>query len=515
MKNNKTKAAGRISLILALMMLFSSVQFNFNFVHAAVEYDFAQVLEKSNFPVINIKIENGESPDKVDKEHKSNAEFEIRNTAGKGEDFSLSAETKTEDGEKSVAWPMTIKGRGNSTWHVSTGKKPYNIKFEKAQDLLGMGESKSWSLLANWMDTTFIRNYLAYKTAKKLNTNAMDCELVELCINGKYEGLYLLTEKYGIGDTRVVTAGDGRDVDGDGEVTKYLIEADGSAESNDEPNRFQTDSGIWFVIKEPDEDEIVSEADPRFEHIRNLLQMVDDAIMNDGDYERYIDVDSFIDVYIIEELTKNPDFGFGYQPVYGSTFLYAEEGGKLCSGPVWDFDISMGRTDYRPQNSEGYRDTLNPHGFLHKKTKWIAELFKKPEFEQKVKERWSEVSTVLEETIDKLLAETVELVRPSAAMDYMTWGQPSIRMGGWEGRVPLGYAAECEHMENFLAERIRWLDSQWLIEDAGESGNELPTGTVVCIAGAVVLSGLLASVFLLMAKRSKKRKQADDKNQIS
>ena len=508
MKKRTFKISKSIVCLLAFMIVFSVCKISFK-ADAAPMYNLRTVLEKSNLPVINIKIENGEAPDKVDKENKKNATFEIRHTNGKGTDLYILTDTETVDGEETVVWPMTIKGRGNSTWVANTDKKPYNIKFKENQAILG--KCKSWSLLANWMDSTFVRNYLALKMGKMLNTSTVDCELVDLCINGKYEGVYLLTEKYGIGNTRIATAGDGKDINDDGEITQFLIEAD-SRSPGVEPNSFTSYSGIYFAVKEPDEEEIISEDDWRFSHAQYLINKADRAIMTGKDYEKYIDIDSFIDVYIIQELTKNPDFGFGYQPVYASTFLYAEEGGKIYSGTIWDFDISMGRTNYGDQSVEGSRDTLNPDSFLHKNTKWVKELFKDPEFEQKVKERWTEVSPMLSEMVNSLLPETTELIRPSARMDFATWGGSSIRKGGWEGRESLNFVEESEYVLNFLNERIAWLDSQWIIKQPEIEETTTPSYNwmlIISVSAAIILIAATIITFAIIKKKRKKREIYD------
>ena len=55
-------------------------------------------------------------------------------------------------------------------------------------------------------------------------------------------------------------------------------------------------------------------------------------------YAKYIDVDAFIDHFIINELFKNTD---GFR---NSTYMYKDRNEKLKMGPVWDFNLSMGNT---------------------------------------------------------------------------------------------------------------------------------------------------------------------------
>ena len=167
----------------------------------SVTYTFDQIVEMSNIPVMNLTMSDSGKYDtlKTDKSVKQNiSTFELVNTNGKGSDIYLEATVDDETGE--TEYPLTIKGRGNSSWTMPTGKKPYNIKFDSKQNLLGMGKAKSWCLISNWVDTTYMRNYLAYQLACQLGMGTPDCEMVALCIDGTFEGIYLLTEKVGLND---------------------------------------------------------------------------------------------------------------------------------------------------------------------------------------------------------------------------------------------------------------------------------------------------------------------------
>ena len=95
-----------------------------------------------------------------------------------------------------------IKGRGNATWDMA--KKPYNIKLDESADLLGMGSAKGWCLLANYADTSLLRNHVVYHLAEEAGIPfTMDSQTVDLYLNGIYNGAYLMTEKVEIGKNRV------------------------------------------------------------------------------------------------------------------------------------------------------------------------------------------------------------------------------------------------------------------------------------------------------------------------
>ena len=93
---------------------------------------------------------------------------------------------------------VQISGHGNSTW--TQPKKPYNLKFEKKVNLLGLGKAKKWVLFANYLDDTQLRNDIAYYIGRMLGGEwQQGGEFVELNIDGDYRGLYYLTQKVEIG----------------------------------------------------------------------------------------------------------------------------------------------------------------------------------------------------------------------------------------------------------------------------------------------------------------------------
>lgn len=428
-------------------------------------YTFEEIKAISNIPVMNVTMKASDEYDdmKTVQDKHDMATFELVNTNGKGKDIFL--ETTVNDKGKTV-YPLTLKGRGNSTWTMPTGKKPYNIKFEEKQNLLGMGKSKSWCLLSNWVDTSFIRNYMAYQLAVLMGLETPDCEVVAFCIDGQFEGVYLLTEKVGLNEYRTETAGDGYDVNGDGIVTDSIVEADIRGFENEEPGAFETDGGVIFVPKDPAATDMQQS---EYDEIVKEINAMEQAVMNGENYEDYIDVDSWIDVYIINELAKNPDFGYGYQPCYSSAYLYLQEGGKVYAGPVWDFDIAYGRNDYKDISSESYRDTVEPTGYLTALTKYYRELLENADFEERVMQRWQEIrETVIPQWLGETFNNGCEASRLLAPYDFEVWEEYGARdIGG--GRRPLDFEGETAYVKNFIEERIAWLDSQWIpAENAAE-----------------------------------------------
>lgn len=112
-----------------------------------------------------------------------------------GNDIWNSDTTKLYDGK------IEIKGRGNSTWGMP--KKPYKIKLDKSTNLMEMGKNKHWVLLANYSDTSLMRNTLAYNLSGQLGMPQMDTTWVDVVLNGKYVGNYQFCEQIRVDKNRV------------------------------------------------------------------------------------------------------------------------------------------------------------------------------------------------------------------------------------------------------------------------------------------------------------------------
>ncbi len=213
-----------------------------------------------------------------------------------------------------------IKGRGNTTWGYH--KKPYAIKLDSKEQVLGMPKHKRWVLLANYLDKTCIRNSIAFEISKR--SSGIDWTPrgyhVDVVLNGVFMGNYYLCEQIKADENRVNLPDGG-----------YLLEID---KNYDEVNKFYSPYYERpFMVKEPDEDELTPAA---FEYIKNHVTEVEYALKNhssEEDYLKYIDLDSFIDYWFVYELTATGE------PTHPkSVYMWTDAEGKFHAGPVWDFD---------------------------------------------------------------------------------------------------------------------------------------------------------------------------------
>lgn len=369
----------------------------------------------TGLPVMNIYTENDAAI--VSKDDYVNANIEIKDPTGQY-NFPLSA--------------VKVKGRGNSTWGMP--KKPYALKFDKKTQLFGESKGKSWVLLANYSDKTAIRTSTAFYMGGLSCLEWTPCShFVDLFVNKQYYGTYQLTEKIGIAKDRVNVSDDG-----------YLLEVDQLARMEAEDVYFTT-SRILLNFKDPD----VEWDSEKYNWAKNYVTTAENALYGsafldeENGYKKYIDIQSFVDWYLINEITKNNDAIF-----FSSCYMNIAPEGKLKMGPLWDFDISLGNINYN--------DNQNPEGFWIKNSFWIGRMFDDPEFVSKVRDRFNYYYNHLND-IYSYINSNASYLKYSVVENNNKW--ETFYTATWPNYAIWGsYQNEVEYMKQFLAKRMTWLD---------------------------------------------------------
>lgn len=209
-------------------------------------------------------------------------------------------------------------------------KKP--LKFDSKTSLFGEKAAKTWVLLANYCDKSLLRNDLAFSLSNLMPSIAFtSCShFVDLYLNGEYEGVYQIADQIEVGSSRVDIDDDNSNVD-----TGYLIELD--AWATEEDSSFTVDSTL-YGIKSPDP----TKENFSIDNHNFILNYVSTAF-HETDWDTLIsliDISSFVDMYLMGEITGQCDVGLS------SFYLYKPTSGKLFEGPAWDFDISSGNCNY-------------------------------------------------------------------------------------------------------------------------------------------------------------------------
>ena len=331
---------------------------------------------------------------------------------------------------------MKIRGRGNSTWFIHP-KKPFQMKLSDKSAFLGMPEDKKWLFLAEYSDKTMLRNTIAFELGYMSNLDWTPAgEFAEVYLNGEYNGTYNITQKVEESDNRVAL--------GD---TGYLLELDQLDRIDPDDVYFESTVTERFIIniKEPDLDYGSEE----FRYIENLIAEFEEALFganfqdeNTG-YKNHISLESFIDWYLISEITKNVDSRW-----YSSIYLNVMPGEKIKMGPLWDFDLAFGNTDYADtQYYQGWWVRFNP---------WYERLFQDPAFAQMVKDRFTYFKNNEDLIIQKIdmYAEKLKWAQAENDQKWQTIGKYV-----WPNPVIYDtYQEEVDHLKNWYLARMQWLE---------------------------------------------------------
>lgn len=304
-----------------------------------------------------------------------------------------------------------IRGRGNSTWEYP--KKPYAIKLDKKAEVLGMPKHKRWVLLANYVDKTCIRNSVAFEIARRME--GLDWTPrgthVDVVINGQFIGNYYLCEQIKVDENRVnITEMESTDNDSESITGGYLLEVD---KTYDEVNKFKSYNNVVledgtfqplpFMVKEPDEETLSAE---QFAWIQNHIEEIRSSLFDEGatteGYLKYIDLDSFIDYWLVYELT-----GTGEPTHPKSVYMYKDRGEKMHAGPVWDFDYFT----FQPM----YKNSL-----INTRAVWNNGIINDPANLPAIKERWMMHREAIRDIIDEFDRQYLA-IKESAEYNAVVW----------------------------------------------------------------------------------------------
>ena len=296
--------------IISELEVYEDSKINTNLKSIIVSREQEYYYQATNFPLVVIHTE--ESVEPVDKEN-----------------YITCSITIIKDNKVDTKGKGKIKLRGNMTMQLN--KKPYKIKFDDKQSPLGMpANAKKWNLLANHGDKTLLRNKLAFKISSLFEMKYTPaCKPVDLMVNGEYKGSYDLCDQVEQGKGRVEIEKMSKKDINEPEVTGgYIIEADFWARR--EEDHIESNRGIIYTIKYPDEDDIVPE---QMNYINNTFNLAEENVYN-NDFGK-IDIESLCKFILIEDLCANSE-------TFWSTYITKERlEDKFSFGPVWDFDIAF------------------------------------------------------------------------------------------------------------------------------------------------------------------------------
>lgn len=331
---------------------------------------------------------------------------------------------------------IEISGRGNSTWGYP--KKPYKFKFDKRTEVLGMPKHKRWVLLANYNDRTMLRNDVAFHLGRMTDLAWTPRGVfVEVVLNNRHVGNYYLCEQIRIDENRLditemdpyAELGEGADITGG-----YLLELDSYY---DEVNKFLSAvQSLPVNVKAPDADDLGT---PQMNYIRDYFNEAERALYGEDwldpekGYKKYIDMESFADMYLVAELVYHYEWRHPK-----STYMYKDRGGKLCMGPMWDYD---------------WRCFTVEQGWYARDQLWYPRLLEDPEFVALVKSRWATLYPKFSTTASYISRMRSKLAA-SAALNWGMWSNDA----GENDDNNMEYSAAVNLMQSRFSARLEWLN---------------------------------------------------------
>ena len=346
--------------------------------------------------------------------------------------MTLTEDVLTRSPGEVVEADLQIKGRGNSTWRQV--KKPYRLKFNEKIALLGEHKDKSWVLLANYSDKSMVRNHLAFALGKMSDLDwTPSSHFVELYLNGQYNGTYQLCEKIKVSNHRVAVGDDG-----------FILEVTGKAYEEEDARYFKLATIRYPInIKEPE----VEYGDANYIYAASFMGNIENALFTGSAnlWERYIDLDSFVDWYIIHEISKNEDSMFHY-----SCYMNFTRGGKLKMGPIWDFDIAFGNV-----KEESNTTAMLPQGLMLDWSQWYTRLMDNPVFIKRLKERYDYFYSHKSE-IMSFINQDAHYLRHAAQENNNKWGT-FYHYTYKQYDIWGSYENEIQSLKDWLDRRMEWM----------------------------------------------------------
>ena len=335
-----------------------------------------------------------------------------------------------------------IRGRGNSTW-LWYPKKPYRLKLDVKDKILGLKKNRDWVLLANYRDVTDMMNTFGFETAAWLGMPFTNhTRYVEVFLNGDYIGVYQLTEQVEVGGHRVDIS------ETEGVLLSFDLD-DGPGLSPDATDNFYSSVyGMPMCIKHPDD--LTPE---QIDKIRDDFSVLENAIYT-NDYaavDTLMDIPQFINMLMLQEFLYNVDF-----TAPRSLYMYRDYNGKYTMGPVWDWDAGYDFDWNNMEHSHNFFDSYtelifgtNPvrQNGGYKMPKFFTDLFAVEDFVVEYKRRWAEVSdSIVTRNWKEIIKYVTHLKRGAYRRDAERW---PIR---WDVNT------ELSELKSWLTKRVDYLN---------------------------------------------------------
>ncbi len=356
---------------------------------------------------------------------------------------------------------------------ASLPQESYNITLlnNSLQDtsvaLLGMPEENDWQLNALYNDKSLIRNPLMYGLFEQMGHYAARTQHCEVYLDGQYIGLYLLTEKIRRTKNRLnISKLNPQDTTGDELTGGYIFRHD-----------YILPDGWLSNVGPPECPEVKAHFEFEYPSVGNINTPQKNYLINWVDtfqtkilgpdfrdpvkgYRPYIDVRSFVDYFICNELAWNGD-GFAK-----SFYFYKDKNSKdstLHAGPIWDFDWSLKRMPWVNADLSGWSHTTYPCNNLQATLPWHYIMMQDTFFQNTLRCRWDSLrSTILShQSLSHYIDSMHALLNEVQQKHFIRWPIWGINVGSTElPPFAQSYHEELDTLKSTLGRRLIWLDKK-------------------------------------------------------
>ena len=391
-----------------------------------------------------------------------------------------------------------IEYRGSTSFRLFE-QKSYGFELRDAMNqstdsaIMDFPKQSDFILYAPANDKSLIRNTLIYDLSNQLGMYAVRTKYVQLFINGKYDGLYVLMEKIKRDKNRVNIAKLATTDNNSSEITGgYILKIDKSAGDNDlkgweadavykkslgfrsdyDPNGEKIKyapygrkrgSETYIMYEYPKSNAITNEQknylQQFFNDFENSLLSSDYSDPKLG-YAQYINLNSFIDFLLLNELAYNPD---GYRL---STYMNKDRVGKLNMGPIWDFNLGFGNDD-RSAFTKANTWMFNYNKYYADDTWlihfWWNKLLLDSNFVCQLKTRWNQLrsSIMSEANIKKTIQSHTNTLQMNNSIEthFERWKILGVRLP-FNNFVGKTHQEEIDFIQSWIQKRLSWMDKE-------------------------------------------------------
>jgi len=331
---------------------------------------------------------------------------------------------------------------------------------------LGFPAEEDWILHGPYSDKTLLRNVLAMHLAREMGQYASRTRFVEVLVNGDYQGVYVMMERIKRDKNRVDIANvKEEDIEGEELTGGYVFKIDKGVSdwaSNYSPVN-NPNAKLQFQYVSPNRDKIQPEQEAYLQSYVDSFEMaVNDPRFNANvkSYDEFIDFTSFAEHFLHAELSKNVD---AYRI---SSYFHKKKitnGGKIHAGPVWDFNLSFG-------NSE-FCNVANAVGWMYEEhcgisnPNWWVKMFNDDEFTRILKCRWEELreGPFHKDSIFQFIDDQVAILGDAVDRNYEKW--PILNELVWPNNIVTGsFDGELTYFKNNIRDRLAWMDGNLMGE---------------------------------------------------